>query len=889
MRNDRVHDGARRRILTLGVLIVAAWSAAPACNAQVNQGIIEAAVVVGGVDTDFRALSDLDGDGLKEAVSVAFPGTNLVVQAWRFGVTQPTIAWQVTYPNVANPAPSRVAAGDFDGDGREDFALSIDGTVGWWLSNGTAAPPSIPWIVVAGGSVVGLIAADFNDDGRADLAVQTSSSVSIYTTQAVGPPILTGTTGVPVIIGATHMFLAEANTDRTPDLALTLASGGVQVRLHAVTNGVIGNPQVLGPVIVTSQAPTGASGDIDGDGDSDIVVFANNSRSVLRRVGPTTYSIEASQPAGAASLLADIDGDGTLDGVGYATTAPAGAATTTTGARFALQLNAGGGALGFPFSIAAVGGNTLAGATDLDGDGDIDLVGGRCVDWTAPGFPQPPHAIGLTVEPGTIPFDFDRDGDPDLGFGFTNVVRNEGDSTFVTLSPTIAPLTLPSGGALAGTGLAGDFDGDGAADILVRRLITGPPPRLLRNSGGGGLVDGGDASAPGTSPFELVLPTSLTIQIQATPQNGLVADVDGDGDQDIVVRFLPTTSVPSTVCRVWLNDGNGFFAPGVQLNGEYPLAAADLDGDSIIDLVVASQTTGTISGALRFLHGLGGGAFGGATTIEPAFDLRSTIAVGDVDGDGDLDLGVSAATTLSVRLNGGSGNFTTALLGTAEAPSGTPFGSPTEPIHRAFFADMNGDGSLDFVGGPVASAGAAYAFVPATAPGVFGTPIVQPLDVRIVADFDGDGDVDVATGDQVGLNARYVHGLGGVRSQHGSALAGSAGFVPVLGDVGPFRVGTSGAIRITNGLGGAQGWLVLGLAEVSVPIAGGILQVSPDILLPIQLDHAAGGAGRGSLSIPWTLPASIAGWTLHHQVALSDAAAPFGVSFTRVLSVNVGL
>ncbi len=135
--------------------------------------------------------------------------------------------------------------------------------------------------------------------------------------------------------------------------------------------------------------------------------------------------------------------------------------------------------------------------------------------------------------------------------------------------------------------------------------------------------------------------------------------------------------------------GRGNFRPGSDLflgTGIGAVVVADLDGDGDLDLATANQSTATVTTALN--TGPGTSIFGGGSTVAVPGGTR-TLAVADVDSDGDLDLlAVDASTTatLTVLRNNGSGTF-------ALGPTTTIYNNPT---HLAV-GDLDGDGDLDVV------------------------------------------------------------------------------------------------------------------------------------------------------------------------------------------------
>ena len=885
-------------------------------HGQQSSAVLDLPVVVAPQSTDFRALVDLDGDGRKEAVSINFPSASAItVAGWQFGNAAPSVGWQVTYNTIApgTPLTTSIVAGDFNGDGREDFALSVANYIGWWLSNGSNAVPTVEWVLVRPSAIVSMMAADFNGDGRSELVALNSTDIEVFECPSGSIPVLRSSAVAPPQLGSGSIKLlnVNANADATPDVGVmfvnySLNPTGAQCWLFAMAGMTIGAHSTVGPIVGGHALPVAVAGDIDNDGDEDIVVFTINRRVIVRRTGPSNYNIESEVPAGPASTMADVDGDGRLDAVGYMSDlGQPNWVTGATASKFFVHLNDGTGGFLAPQEIPALGWSSLAGVADLDGDGDVDLVGGRCVRWTTQAR-RAPVALPVIqpVYPWT-PADIDGDGDPDYAAQVSaglpaasttlTLVRNEGDGSLATVTSPLVVSSLPAGWVLVGPGVPGDFNGDGTLDLLVLAGSTTQAnafsSRLLLNLGGGGFVDGGPASAMGRSPFEALPGPGSPTGVWVHPVSMLVVDVDGDGDLDLIPRaFADSLGVGGANSRVWINSGTGYFTPGQAISGALALEVADFDGDQIRDMLVVSAWTNSSSyGTLGVCHGLGNGSFASPMTIDNAFDTRYRVSVADVDQDGDLDIAVADSNGVGVLLNSGTGTFTAAYVAAALTTSSTSsMALPPETTNQAFFVDMNNDGLLDLVGGPLASAPTCSVVCLAIAPGVFAPPIQQGFVAKAIADVDGDGDPDIITRDRVYFGGQHRYPEGGVRLEHGGGLPGSSGFEPVLGDVGPFRAGVNGSVRITNGLGGALGYMAMGFAETSLPIAGGVLQVTPDILVPIQLGGTVGIPGAGSLVLPWTMPPGLAGMVLHHQAAFIDSAAPQGISFTRVLSVTIG-
>ena len=177
-------------------------------------------------------------------------------------------------------------------------------------------------------------------------------------------------------------------------------------------------------------------------------------------------------------------------------------------------------------------------------------------------------------------------------------------------------------------------------------------------------------------------------------------DAEGDGDQDLAVVMVGTDEN-----RLYINDGTGTFTeegilrgfalgPNVDCNRHWSISAGDADGDGDLDLHVTAWQFADFLGndRARMLINDGNGFFTDETLTRGLdFNLRSTFtsAFVDTDGDGDRDLAVAADfLTSGLFENDGLGGFTditvSAGVGTDENGMGADWG------------DIDGDGDLDW-------------------------------------------------------------------------------------------------------------------------------------------------------------------------------------------------
>ena len=363
--------------------------------------------------------------------------------------------------------------------------------------------------------------------------------------------------------------------------------------------------------------------------------------------------------------------------------------TLTTG------LHSGGGA---PLTQAAAGSFIVGGV--VPSSGTFATVG------NTPTAGNAPHAVAIG--------DFNHDGKPDLatanasGFGNISILLGNGDGTFATA------VTYPVGAASSGLAV-GDFNGDGKQDLAVIYDEDATVAILLGN---------GD----GTFAAAVTYPVGPA---GAEPFGIAAADFNGDGKQDLVVANFNT----STLVIVLGNGDGSFGSPATYTVGNSPnaLVVGDFNGDGKMD-VATSNGDNTIS----VLLGNGDGSFAAASigTYPVGGEDPDSIAVGDFNGDGKLDLVVSNVTSgdVSILLGKGDGTFAAASI--------YPVGQGPQAVVAG---DFNGDGKLDLA---VPLYGdSAVAILLGKGDGTFAAAATQATDQDIAVaagDLNGDGKLDLA-------------------------------------------------------------------------------------------------------------------------------------------------
>jgi hypothetical protein len=401
-----------------------------------------------------------------------------------------------------------------------------------------------------------------------------------------------------------------------------------------------------GDYIVGGLPLRACGGDIDGDGDEDILSLnSTNTVTLLNNRGDGTFDTYPHYTASTSALShfvsitsADFDADGDVDI----------AASIWNSSLISVLLNQGDGSFGV-FTFYGVGVNpwNLTHA-DLDGDGDQDLVVTNSSSASVSVLmglgngtfaPQVQYAVG--VRPVSVSAaDVDLDGDIDLVVpnsqaATVSVLINQGSGVFAPQA-TLTASGYPTGVACA------DLDGDGDVDFVTANTTVNSLS-YFRNQGNG----------------TYAAPSFLVVGNR--PSSVIAVDLDGDGNQDLAV----TNSFGNSV-SVLVNQGAGAFAAHVTYSvpgGPGFIAADDVDADGDIDLV----TTNGASTA-RVLLNQGNATFPTHVEYGAGFDPRS-VAIADYDGDGRKDLAVVAYNT----------DFVTVLLQCPPDPIAYCFGDGSGP------------------------------------------------------------------------------------------------------------------------------------------------------------------------------------------------------------------
>ena len=832
-----------------------------------------------------NALLDLDGDGWTDAVGTFWKAEDEVA-VFGFhndGTGRLVPVFEHSWLQYGdNDMPFPIAVADLNGDGKDDFVACVRGDVEVFTSNG-AAPPTLvsDSYTGSGHEVQALALGDYDNDGQIDAAVRMKKittgadmGIRIYTSLLAAAPTSSYNLVPPAGTGF-HMRNADADGDGVVDL---VCSGGSRVDFFSVRNGDLKPAGSLSHGL--TQDPHAVPGDVDGDGDDDVVVFGMEGKyCIMRRAGPTQYVVEPIQVGGPATDLADYDKDGDLDGVccggggGYDDLYNNGLSW------FEIANNDGTGDFAESFRLPSMGANHIAGVDDLDKDGDNDLIAGRVVYYNKGG-------IGPIQERSGTPYveqhelqDIDGDGDPDVEPRFDTFHKNLGDGTLVATSRITG--TPPAGTSYDGVGYNADYDGDGDLDVIVKWMQgeTYLGQRMLRNTGSGGLVDAGPASLPG-------------FQYSAThnPIDVMFGDVNGDGRLDIVSRdrFGEHT-------WIYTQDSEGLFTIAMHQQGIVAQEVADFDQDGHADVVVRTHTE------LKILFGDASVSMAaelsifGDTGMSYVSNNGLPVTAADLDGDGDQDLvapfptGNSFVYTAYLIENVGARQF----VNHADRFDG--YQGAMLPTH---VEDVNGDGHVDVLLGQRTEPGVALliqgmsVYLGSAAPGPdFAYQGEQWPILWSMGDLDGDGDPDGYGYQTAYFNSTVDSPSESFRLQYGDATPGAGGHEPVFGAVGPFFGAAPIELRITGAAPNSAGILLVGIGDGSAPIGGlgGSLNVIPVVVtVGVFFPSATGEPGSGKLTLPIVTPAATVGFPFYHQVITVDPEAQGGAAVSNALELFYG-
>ncbi len=639
--------------------------------------------------------ADLDGDGKLDLVTL---GEGI---ATFLGKGDGTFAAE---RRLAADVVGQLAAADVDGDGKLDVLAASSArdaiVVLPGSGDGLFGPAHSTPVSAAGKPLV----ADLNADGRVDVAVLGADNAVKILLGAAGFAFAPATSyGLDSPV--TLLESGDLDGDGKADLVVAGVKDGRIHALFGVGDGTFKAPQLLQTVEGLSAL---AVGDLNNDGKADIVVDANNQVVVLQRPanhypqGRAGISVPKAQ---GPLILADVDADDRLDVV-------VGSAPRGTDVHVLLS-SSYGRVLGLP-QTTTVGEMDAIALGDFDGDGRLDVARASRMSEGVRIFLGLGQGIfrGVGVEAGAalsglIVADLDQDGLDDIlghktGYNllsiFTGKYRWDSEQQW--------DIPADAGSVFA----VADLNGDGRQDIAIGsnraknlclvlskadgshttglyNFDTMMDALVLGDWNGDGKIDYAAASRAASDVTVVQgqggngYGDATHYPVPSGPGQIFAVDMDGDGKKDLLVAGSGSVSYLAS-------KGDGTFATAKSISDAGIWAeVGDFDENGIVDVAVLGLREDVLSPAIGVLLGSGGGAFA-APKLYPYDDRAevSDFSVGDVDGDGHLDLMLPGSRTNGITywLGRGDGSFAQAS-------------APGAPYTPARLADLDHDGRADLI------------------------------------------------------------------------------------------------------------------------------------------------------------------------------------------------
>lgn len=607
--------------------------------------------------------ADLDGDGDVDVLSASKNDHKI---AWYENLGGGVFGNQQLIANVPTSYNGiSVYASDLDGDEDIDVlsAIFASNKIVWFenVGNGVFAEESI--ISTNANGAKSVHATDLDGDGDIDVLSASAADHKLAWYENLGDGVFTDENIIS--INATHaqsVFTSDLDGDEDMDV---ISISDNQLRWHEnLDSGVFATE-----VIIFSGAVTAAyASDLDGDEDMDVVYGTVSSVKWMENLGGATFNNSNFYigTEGESVHATDLDGDGDIDVLsasGYSNKI-VWHSNIDNGTIFEEMIVSSPPQAHYPVSVTI---------SDLDGDGFMDVLSAflteDIIGWfrnTGSGTFDDLSIINTGAGRFVYATDLDGDGDEDvlyntsefdekiawnenLGNGMfagdsiisTNAhsvravhasdLDNDGDKDVLFIGGELAWFENLGAGAFSEKNIisnnvgyhldVADLDGDGDMDVLNDGVYW------YENLGGGAFSD-----------QQLIVGVNFEMQFIGGVQ---AVDLDGDADMDILlnVQGWNLFGTPGPDAIWWQeNLGDGNFAN--QSNTVYSgplgslksLDAADMDGDGNTDLLY------TVSSTIKWKKNLGEGSFDNGSTISTDAVYTSTAKATDLDNDGDMDV-----------------------------------------------------------------------------------------------------------------------------------------------------------------------------------------------------------------------------------------------------------
>ena len=527
---------------------------------------------------DVRTL-DLDNDGDPDVICALDFRQNGIV--WYENDGSGNFGDRKIIDNSAQYIQSIFTA-DFNGDGYVDILTGSnhynDGCIAWYENDGTGAF-QLPGIIIDSSvGVVSVTAADLDGDGDIDVISAPKQGNEVVWYENDGSGIF----GVQIVISestdeAKAVFAADLNGDDKIDV---LSASDKDHKISWYGNDGTGDFGIQQHIVYyhDEEPEFVCTSDLDNDGDMDVIsAFSNDDKLTWHEnYGDGIFSewkmITDNINHPTDINITDFDDDGDKDILSVSHTTYNNMITTSPSSKIVWIENYGTGLFSEPMNIADTErGRIHIYSGDIDGDNNPDVLAAsrERISWF-------------------------NNSDGTGMFGPQNVISTDAQS----------PSDIT----------AADLNGDNAIDVLwsTSSEIT------WQENDGSGLFREENTISVSTWGARSVYPT----------------DLDGDGDLDVLYASAPDKNIIAW----WQNDGSGNFDCLIQIeeNVDTPtdVMTADLDNDGDLDIVSASEDDNKIA----WYENDGSLEFGGEQIITTDAAGARSIFAADLDSDGDIDI-----------------------------------------------------------------------------------------------------------------------------------------------------------------------------------------------------------------------------------------------------------
>jgi hypothetical protein len=567
-------------------------------------------------------VADLNGDNYQDVVCAASRGDKVVWFQNDGSASFPTGEQLIS---DAISYPRNIFASDLDNDGDQDVLCASEGDskISWFTNNGTGSFGSINVISSAIDGALHTFAADLDNDGDKDVlsAGYSETSIQWYQSNLLKPACVGSAISFDEIAGDAGSWTWSSSDP--VDISYAPDNLSKSPTISGIEDGDIITVTVEGANTCTNSDNV----TIDTDPAPDDSFSLSDTTSCS---GEMVEIIMSSSEVGVSYQLRDND-------------SPVGATENGTGWPISF----------FVSPTSSIQYNILA--SNILSDCSSELIDKSIITV----LPLPTGSFNLLSDvcSSTPAFDLNQ-GDPVGG-----IYTGKG----ITSSPEFDP-------AIAGAGkhiLTYTYTGGNGCSDFARTTINVNEPKVQ--------------ILHGTPNNPISFSETNIATTAAAPELSQTADLDGDGDQDMVYSIFSSDRI------VWIeNDGTGNFVGREKListlaDGPSSLFSADLDNDGDIDVMSASF----LDKKIAWYENDGLGNFGVQQIISSSVNSANFVYASDLDSDGYLDvLSISLINDeIAWYKNDGSANF-----GTQRIISSTANGA-----NCVYASDLDDDGDFDIL------------------------------------------------------------------------------------------------------------------------------------------------------------------------------------------------